>query len=168
MKSQWFFNWLECEPRGLALFRHLLSALLAILAWFYAVDVEVLCATRLFLIKDESMTLRLVLPLVVFGSAIWEELRYRLLPFVLARRWQSKTVLIIALFTSSAIFGWSHGNFSLERLPEVLHKGVPGLILGLVFLKCGGMNDKLVKPLICCSLVHFASNFITVSYFYYL
>lgn len=77
MKSQWFFNWLECEPRGLVLFRHPLSALLVILTWLYTFDEEVLCATRLFLIKDESMILRLVLPLVVFGSAIWEELRYR-------------------------------------------------------------------------------------------
>lgn len=67
---------------------------------------------------------------------------------------QSRLILIIAIISSIG-FGIIHGNFL-----NIFQQGIGGLILSIMFLKCGGFQGKYVKAFLTTSTAHILFNII--------
>lgn len=83
-----------------------------------------------------------------------EEFAFRFIPLALTFLifGRSRMVLVAALL-SSIVFGYLHGGYDL-----MFTLGFMGLMLCLVFLKCGGMNGSVIKGFLCSFLAHFSVN----------
>jgi membrane protease YdiL (CAAX protease family) len=93
-----------------------------------------------------------LVPIIV----LTEEFFFRL-PLMFLTDAQPKTILIGAIFLST-IFGFTHGGW--QQLPV---QGFLGLILCLVFLKCGGIKEKPGKAFLSSSFVHFTFNWLLLT-----
>ncbi len=87
--------------------------------------------------------------LIIWPVALIEELIFRVplaIPVVLGRE-HFLPPLIAAL---SVLFGLAHGG----GLPHVFIQGGAGLILSLVFLRCGGLHRHVVRGWACATASH--------------
>jgi hypothetical protein len=50
----------------------------------------------------------------------------------------------------SMLFGWAHGG----GVPHVIVQGGVGLVLSLIFLKCGGLHDRPIRGWLCSTASH--------------
>jgi membrane protease YdiL (CAAX protease family) len=89
---------------------------------------------------------------VVIPVVIIEEGAFRAPLTISAIYGWHRTTLVI-LVSSSIIFGLIHGN-----VLNLLFQGVGGIILGLVYLKCGGMQGKYLKPMFVSTVTHICIN----------
>lgn len=87
-------------------------------------------------------------------AALFEELLFRLIPLSLAIC-KSKTpeMVLFAIISSSFLFGMLHGNVF-----RVIIEGVVGVILSVLFLKCGAYQKKFFKATMCSTAAHYALN----------
>lgn len=53
----------------------------------------------------------------------------------------------------SGFFGWVHGDLS-----NIAVQGLGGLVMSIVFLKCGGLQGKIIKPLLASTSTHALFN----------
>jgi len=90
----------------------------------------------------------------LFVCAAIEEIFFRFIPLYFARLLTKKTsIILFVAIISSIIFGDLHGNAW-----HIFLQGISGFILCVVYLKCGGMQGKIIKPLSCSTLSHFGFN----------
>lgn len=99
-----------------------------------------------------SQPLGYILP-VLFVAAAFEEMIFRLPLIFFARATDSRNVLVLAVAVFSALFGLAHGG--LINLPI---QGVAGVLLSVVFLKCGGLHNRPAKGLLASTTTHFLFN----------
>lgn len=93
--------------------------------------------------------------LSTFLGAAWEELIFRS-PLLLAVFWWNRSgKILLAAAALSLVFGLAHGSYH-----HIFIQGVTGFCLSLLFLKCGGLNEKLNKPILICSSAHALLNII--------
>lgn len=86
--------------------------------------------------------------------SIVEETLFRLLPMYLAVRFlKTPTGIFGAAIVSSVIFGVIHSG-----LNGIIDQGVGGLLICLVFLKCGGFQKRYWKALAATSALHIGLN----------
>ncbi len=169
-------RWLRSEPAGVkATIEFLRDALLTKFAWVVVMSI---IATWFNYVPDSHNTLDLqdalgefslsVLTAILMASAAIEELLFRTAPlfFGWAVAWvfwrnecelAQTSVLLGISIVASAVFGYVHGNFS-----SIPVQGVGGFILSIVYLKCGGINGKIMWPLMTSASVHFVFNMILV------
>ena len=55
--------------------------------------------------------------------------------------------LVVAL---SMLFGWAHGG----GIPHIIVQGGVGLVLSLIFLKCGGLYHRPIRGWLCSTASH--------------
>ena len=84
-------------------------------------------------------------------SALLEELEFRVPLFVVGLL--SIRLVPLAFLASVIVFGCVHGDIT-----NILLQGVVGLVLGVVFLKCGGLQKKPFKALASSTVVHALYN----------
>lgn len=92
-------------------------------------------------------------PFYLLLAAYSEEFVFRL-PLALLVKWEwSVKGILIAASVLSVLFGLVHGG-----IVNIFIQGVAGFAYCLLFLKAGGMQGKVVKPLVVTTLVHFSFN----------
>jgi membrane protease YdiL (CAAX protease family) len=96
-------------------------------------------------------------PIILATLAIYEEALFRLPLAAAAMKWGKSWLIIMAAALISIFFGYLHGGFSF-----ILIQGVGGFILSIIFLKAGGFNGKIIKPLIASSTAHLLYNGVIV------
>lgn len=64
---------------------------------------------------------------------------------------------VLFLIPASIVFGYLHGNEY-----NILMQGVAGGIFSMVFLRCGGVSNKLIRATFWSSLTHMAFNSILI------
>ena len=127
--------------------------------------------------NSNDVTIDLESPwLVVFlaYAAFAEELMFRFLPLVIIFSIIKRVLPNVNIFSrlllivaSSFLFGISHGG-----LDHLLVQGVAGVVLCIVFLKCGGAAEKVsyessyiranLRGLLCSIFTHFWINYIII------
>ncbi len=105
---------------------------------------------------DELDTMqKILIPVFSLGffipAAALEECVFRA-PLVIMAMIYQPAVVPFALVLSTG-FGLIHGG-----MQHILLQGVCGLIFAAVFLKCGGMQGRLLLGLLCSTLAHAGSN----------
>lgn len=98
--------------------------------------------------------------LMLMGAVAIEEFIFRFIPlsiaYLLARKiWNFPFLFIVFAVVSSFFFGWAHGT-----IYNVLIQGVSGILICLLFLKCGGYQGRIFKALLVTSCYHFFFNFV--------
>lgn len=93
------------------------------------------------------------LPVLIAFAAFVEECAFRA-PLAIVALDERKTsmVLLMAVFLS-VVFGYVHGGASF-----ILIQGVSGFLYSILFLKCGGLKTKILKPLTASTTLHFLFN----------
>ena len=101
--------------------------------------------------------------------ALVEEAFNRAMPFFLVyifteekKKYFKPFIIFALIFFSAALFGFLHQYHFIN----ILYKGVGGLILGIVYLKFGGIRGKIIKPYLICAAVHWIYNILMTSLIY--
>lgn len=94
------------------------------------------------------------------ATSLFEELVFRALPVYVAMRIVSagrvinkQTVFLVSMVVSSILFALYH-----ELQISIVIQFFGGMITFIFFLKCGGYQGKLLKPLLMSSVLHFFFN----------
>ena len=87
--------------------------------------------------------------------AFFEEIIYRFpISWIVKTSDKRLSSVIFASVILSLVFGLAHGHFL-----NILIQGVCGFMWSILYLKCGGFEGKILKPLIVTTLVHATYNF---------
>jgi hypothetical protein len=89
-------------------------------------------------------------PLFMLWVAVKEEVMYRLPIAVLMEMRIPYWVIIPVILFIQLYFGFKHGS-----IEHILFQGVGGIMLCVLFLKCGGMQRKYGKALMSVVLAHY-------------
>jgi len=97
---------------------------------------------------------------VFIWGPIKEEVMFRLLPlaFIIAFVSRRPGLVFGAVIILTAIFGAIHPYSTVGRIQVA----IDGFFFGLVFLKCGGLNNRFVKAWVCAVCAHGLSNVFVV------
>ena len=154
------FSWLRVEPSGVKLWKFFagMVALLFCCSLISEMVFDVLGVhwpidknIDYLLMEHPIFFLGLLLPLL----AAIEELFFRF-PLVLFLCSDAPPrILLLLVLLLSIVFGRVHGSWG-----NVLIQGVMGVVLCMVFLKCGGMQKKYGKAFLSSTFVHFTYNFV--------
>jgi membrane protease YdiL (CAAX protease family) len=155
-----FRRWLRKEPKGLELLSFVYSALLWkftymicvmwILSGVYLILGQKMPATY----TEEEAAAFLKLPMYNFLLlAFMEEILFRAPLGILLRLKMGLGKVICSMLALSIFFGYLHGGIG-----NIFIQGMAGVILSLVFLKCGGYNLNMPKALVTTTLMHFSFN----------
>lgn len=94
-------------------------------------------------------------PMILVMLYLWvygEEIIFRV-PLGLIAPHVQLPITLTAAVTSSVLFGYLHGGIS-----HIAIQGISGFIYSIIFLKCGGMKGKRLKPLLASTSAHFLGN----------
>lgn len=171
-----FEKWLSTEPRSVLSATYIILLAIAFkLIWAFVVGRLLLSYEAFATVADDDLAKKIRsfysevnLPhflLVLHLIALQEELVYRALPVAIwwsaskSLKTYSLHLLFVAVLCSSVIFGYVH--FGLK---SILLQGVGGLVLSIVYVKCGGFNGKVIKPLLVSTLVHSLYNNVLIAF----
>lgn len=109
----------------------------------------------------EIMTWYFIPTIIIFAA--YEELWFRYPLSLAVAGWGACKKIIVVAVISSVIFGFLHGKsinliFIHGSIQNIFLQGVGGIIFCLLYLKCGGLAGKWLKPLIVSTLTHAAYN----------
>lgn len=94
-------------------------------------------------------------------GAVVEEFVFRFLPIaILALFTPSVNAFLLTTALAAAAFGVMHGGFA-----SLLMQGTGGLLLGVLFLKCGGLHGRKIKAWLAASTAHALINFFKFALF---
>lgn len=101
-------------------------------------------------------------PFLIFSLALFEEVMFRLLPiyFILTR--DLDKYILHAIIISSIVFGYIHGSAL-----NILTQGFTGMILSIVFLKCGGFFEDFAKGTLSSTFAHVIFNLVIIYSVYF-
>lgn len=95
----------------------------------------------------------IITPFLIFPMAFLEECLFRLpLSMAINNSWPDKKLFYLILIVS-LVFGALHGNAI-----NVAIQGIDGILLSIIFLKCGGCQRHYGKALITCATAHACKN----------
>jgi membrane protease YdiL (CAAX protease family) len=102
------------------------------------------------------------LPTILFRATI-EELIFRFPLSCAVITWGVSKKVLGAALVSSLIFGFLHGGctnfgFIYEGVHHIFLQGVGGLFYCLLYLKCGGLNKRFLKPIVVTTIAHATYN----------
>lgn len=157
-------DWLRKEPIGFwKTFRFILFSV--VLAYVYNLAVGLIYISNADL---ENLGSGIVIPLwwiFLLGitiAPVLEELFFRLIPLCLVGEIFKRNLhhLLATAVVSSLAFAYVHNIFGGLDIGwmRILLQGVSGLILSLVFLKCGGMNRRYFKAYCASVITHTLFN----------
>lgn len=152
----------EREFKGASLLAAMTYVLICCKLWAHIVStgIKILFCSgceQLLVHPAESITNILDAP----EKALLEEICWRL-PLVLMVKWTGRNAKAVLLFAValSVGFGSGHSYLSGSELIAITIQGTLGFIWCLLFLKAGGMQGKILKPLLVTTLVHTCYNWI--------
>lgn len=90
----------------------------------------------------------------LFFSAFIEEVLFRAPISLVVRKLKHPVIVVTSVTGLSVLFGYIH----LFTWWSVLIQGVFGFMISVAYLKFGGAQGKIIKPLFCATIAHFASN----------
>lgn len=155
------YTYIHSEPKGWSIPGTLFRAWLAAAAWLvvagYVIKMTSMTEPNLNqegvvdLIHKNPSSMKLFV--IIAFTVILEEILFRLVPLRIGAAFLGTKGLIAIAFVSSVVFGWAHVYENLAIGPWLQLAGV-GFILSMVYLKCGGLEKKIVKPALCALAVH--------------
>lgn len=162
-----FWRYLENEPEKIT------RIITYFLFWFFIAFFYSYVIVDKFMFSEQQLVgFKLIHwkgALIFFYAALLEEAAFRFAPFSLVHEWAAEykkylkpAILAVLIFFSFMLFGFVHKY----RLANIFNQGVLGLNLGMVYLKLGGIRNKVVKPLAACTLFHWLYNILTASTIY--
>ncbi len=156
---QWLLQWLQEEVRGKDVFLVVIVAVA--LCWFWNSAVLILThfmgAGLSLAGQGNGPMLNIYSPVILLGSAFFEELIFRLPLAIFVRMgWSLEKVFVVAV-PLSVFFGFLHGGIS-----HIFLQGVSGFIFSIVFLKCGGWQRNYTKALLASTATHFMFNAVLI------
>lgn len=101
--------------------------------------------------------------LIVVSMIPLEELIFRVPLILPVRRYGLHWQTAVSVVLLAVLFGWAHGS-----LYNALFQGVFGLLLGLLFLKAGGLTGQYVQAYFTTLGLHYLWDFISIPIGYYL
>lgn len=158
-----FWRYLENEPKKF------FQMAKCFIFWF------ILCFlyTHFIILHDRQFRsfylVELARALPIAYAALLEETFFRAMPFYLIYVFTKKREKYFKplIFTALILFSFVFFGFIHEfRAINILHQGVGGLILGIIYLKFGGMRGKVFKPFLVCVAYHWLWNVLVVSLIY--
>lgn len=151
-------DWLRKEPEGFELVKFITGSIF--LKLIIAISVSMLMmwsGVEVTKVRDGDLKIfSISFPFVLLFGAMLEEYVFRLVPlkFVLNRNIGFEELTKVVLVVS-AFFGYIHGG-----IEHVFIQGLGGIVLSVVFLKCGGLNKNYRKAYICSTASHYSFNMI--------
>ena len=142
------------EPRGLQLWLWVIGFLALDLVYIFAV---VVMFDHYGITLPEPSRARIpinyFLPIFLIGAAFFEECMFRLPLAVMVEHDWTVSQIALGVLGLSTVFGLLHGG-----ILNILVQGVSGLLYSVLFLKCGGYQGRIGKPILCSTAVHFLFN----------
>lgn len=158
---KYFWRYLEDEPKTI------FAGIKCFLYWFFLC---VVYENLVFYNQESGQIIIRIIPvkiaLYLIYGAISEEAAFRAMPFILCletKKQRKKTaILLVWIIFSGLLFGLVHyfGVMPISIAKIIIGQGVGGLILGLIYLKFGGLAGKVRKPFLACSLFHWLYNIV--------
>jgi len=156
-------SWLKVEVKGFSMVSLILICVLLRIVWegimllyFNPLGVTIIVSSR-------GTPLMVLIPYflgTLLIRAVLEEWVFRLLPFAICigsyGRRSGRAIMAVSV-VSSIIFGWVHGG------PQFIpFEGVGGLIYCIVFIKCGGFQERYAKATACSTVTHYSFNLFVI------
>jgi hypothetical protein len=102
-----------------------------------------------------------------FKNIAEEEACYRFFPLVLAiEKWGNSNKVLVVAVVASIFFGLDHAHHPLFF--KMFVQGAFGLILSIVFLKCGGFNKNYFKAFATTTVMHAIMSYSLIHGVFYL
>ena len=163
-----FMDWLESEAKGFwVVSGYLVVAAVIVVSLDYVVTAALenwgLIPSRPLPVP-ENYPLRYYNVLMMISTFVWaplkEEIIHRFIPLAVVISFVSKRPVVVlgTMVVFAGLFGAIH-PYGLKGKVEV---AIGGLLLGLVFLKCGGLNKRFIKATVCAIVTHGLINIFIV------
>lgn len=151
------YDWLDDEPSSMRMVGLCFVGALLLVGWSLGLCYCILTVDESFFVAKKPLGITIMslkCLFVLVGAGVFEEVLFRLLPLAVAlRTWGlSGKTMLVALGTS-ILFAFAHGG-----IQHLLFQGVGGMLFSLVFLKCGGARDRLLKATGASSTTHILFN----------
>ena len=154
-------DWLQNEAKGWSCLWLSLGAAGLYLAYCYYLSmISDITGNDFFKSPGEGKPFDFAWPFyvtVLIWEMIKEEALFRTIPLGLAAwLWgtSKKIPVFMVLLLSSVGFGWWHG----DPRNILAAQGMAGLILGMLFLKCGGFQQRWLKATLWSTFAHYLVN----------
>lgn len=148
-------NWLKREAVGWHVIFYVLGCTVINLL-IAALTMGIVYLFKVDFPAKESIGLEILsptFPFLLFILAFIEEVMFRLpLAIAITYEWSVRW-LFIFMVVLSVLFGISHG--SVYNIPV---QGAIGLMFSILFLKCGGMEERYKKAILATTTAHFLYN----------
>lgn len=158
-----FMDWLAEEAKGWQVLGYVVFAALVVASLDYAVEAALInwgFAPMPDLPKAGETPFKYYNALNFMSMFIWapvkEEMIFRVLPLTVVTAFVSRKPSLV--FSIASAFAILFGAIHPYALAPKVTIAISGFFLGLVFLKCGGMNRSYVKASLCCMAAHGLMN----------
>jgi membrane protease YdiL (CAAX protease family) len=161
-------DWLAREPRRLHLLLSIVTIPLVYQVWCTGIigiyHLAGVLDTLIAGSPNANLQVTALLWIAMIPLVLGEEILFRLplsLAVKLLKRWErARNYTLIALvIILSVAFGLAHGDGSFaSRCLFVPMQGVMGVVFCVFYLKCGGFNGKIWKPLLLTWALHVMLN----------
>ncbi len=152
-------SWLSREIRGKQVYLYIVGCVILHLVHCFSV-LEIADLLRIKIPPIGDGTTKILTPVFPFYLAFCvcaEEFLFRLpLAIPIAKGWKITWVLASALVLS-VIFGAIHGGIT-----HIFIQGVGGFMYSILFLKCGGLQQRYRQALAVTTATHFLFDVVTI------
>lgn len=160
-----FYTWLTIVPTNISLW------LIGVLGWDIAYTLIVSMRIIRWLGDDtknrpsklDAMTVPKMYFAIAMVSGIEEILRLVPLAIFIWIFPNEPIKILIAAFVLAIIFGALHASNGPSILQSILVQGVSGIIMNIVFLKCGGLTGKPYIGILSSYAIHVSFNYFFLS-----
>lgn len=162
-----FFEWLHVEAKGRQVGGYIIFAALISISVTYTLEAALenwgLIPAREIPKPDET-PFKYVNTFILISMFVWapvkEEIIFRLIPLGAVVKFISESPKVVfgILVAFSLLFGAIHPYGWMGRIDVA----ITGFCLGLLFLKCGGLNKALFKASVCTMVAHGLCNVLVV------
>ena len=101
---------------------------------------------------------------ILVQAPLFEETIFRFVPLTIVVFFTKKSsTVFVTVLIFAALFGVIHPYGAIGRAQVA----IAGVVFGLVFLKCGGLQGRVIKAWACAMGAHSMANLFILAYDYY-
>jgi len=101
---------------------------------------------------------------ILIRAPLFEETIFRFVPLTLVLFFTKRTTVVLSIVVVfAALFGAIHPYGVIGKAQVA----IAGLVFGVVFLKCGGLNGRVIKAGLCAIAAHGMANLFILATEYY-
>lgn len=149
-----FIEWLKIEAKGAEVWRLIFVSVIAYgFTSNIAISILRIIGVQLANRPLNPQIIGWSLPFVIFFYAFREELMFRFPIYFVASMVGVNRFVLVYAFILSIGFGVAHGSWV-----NIFIQGFAGIYWSILYIKCGGGQGRVFKPLLASSFAHFAFN----------